>query len=104
MEYSFIKQNIKEENINENIQSYMNVWSDFLKILVIKLTSISNTNYENDNELWKYFSEKKSELNNKAIFILFSSNKEKNIKNINEIENYLIKHWSIYGEEFIKVI
>jgi hypothetical protein len=63
----------------------------------------------NNSNLCKAFITGKSELLDKAIFIpILSTDKKEEIKDnnnkIENVENYLLNHWHIYGEEFSKKI
>jgi len=108
MKYSSLKDDNDNETKN-HINHYMTIWSDFLKILAIQLTSaisaIATCDKNNVTSQNKFFLNTNSELFNEAVFInFFAETEEERIKNITDIENSLTHSWSIFGQEFINVI
>jgi len=104
MKYSYLKDN-NDGKTKDYINQYMTVWSDFLKILSMYLTSTISRTKESNASKNKLALNPNSELFNETVSIhLLASTEEERIKNITEIETSLTQKWAIFGQEFINVI
>ncbi|OUM63758.1 hypothetical protein PIROE2DRAFT_9620 [Piromyces sp. E2] len=103
MKYSFLNDKVNEET-NINVNQYMNIWIDFLKILSLQLSSIASSSLLNSNHKKEVLNEKSELYNENIPILLFSEPNNHSTLYYSKLENNIEHHWSIFGQEFINKI